>query len=110
MSHAGEGSPTLGFSSPAGGLEAVHADTLAELLGQHTPQSGGGDLSFVFLNGCTPRRAAMHDVVPRRHASRSTAPKILVDGRPGAAHRQGASCVRRAALRCDAWPTFGGDR
>ena len=33
----GADSPTLGFSGPNGSLEAVHADTLAELLGQHTP-------------------------------------------------------------------------
>jgi hypothetical protein len=44
--------PTLGFTGLDGGLEAVHADSLAELLGSHSPRVTGGTLELVFLNGC----------------------------------------------------------
>lgn len=42
---------TLGFTNQAGGLDLVRPETLAVLLGAHSPRANGA-LTTVFLNGC----------------------------------------------------------
>ena len=48
---AGSSTKTLGFTSASGGLETVTPETLADVLGGHSPRRGGA-LTTVVLNGC----------------------------------------------------------
>ena len=108
---SGEGaSRTLGFTSPNGGLETVTPETLADVLGAHSPRCGGC-LSTVVLNGCQTshmgervRAAGVTFVLCWRTKAENTAARLLACSffaslAAGRGHHQAFEDAK-AAVRC----------